>query len=174
MLYSPFRALADYLSSYDIATLNDYDYAHAPYPLLLNKLNPASKNRKELKNQLKQFIRPNVEMDNIQEAMDNVYYIYTVNKYPDVLALFEQADKMETQDSPEWQVLRGIKQFYEKNNRLPVSVDIPDLKATTEGYLKFKKVYLDQFEADCLEVYHNCNGESELVKEICKNIRDLK
>ncbi len=167
MLYAPFPTLKAYLQQ-DLKSLTDYDYAHTPFPVFLSQLDATSKNRKELKNKLKCYIKSNVDMDNIQEAMDYVYYAYTKPNYPDVMDLFQKAHR-----STEWTIINAIHQFYKLHDRLPISLDIPDLKATTTGYLEFKKLYSTQFEVDCLEIQSISNCDLESVIAITKVIRDL-
>eukprot|EP00835_Amoeboradix_gromovi_P005053 NODE_441_length_8548_cov_0.413185.p2 type:complete len:370 gc:universal NODE_441_length_8548_cov_0.413185:6087-4978(-) len=170
MLYAPFQSLLEYLKSFDISSIDDYEYSHVPYPVFLNRIKSFGKNRKELRQKLRSFIRPNVDMDNIQEAMDNVFYVYTRNEYTDVKLLFDSV----LTDPQESAILNAISVFYRSNLRLPVSLDIPDIKSTTNGYLAFKKIYSDQFIQDCLEIQQICKLEYSIVEEWCKNIRDLK
>ncbi|WP_373467908.1 hypothetical protein, partial [Acidianus infernus] len=62
----------------------------------------------------------------------------------------------------------AISQFFNKNHRLPVSLEIPDLKATTQGYLEFKKIYFDQFTADCVEIQKlSAISNLPLIEEMC-------
>ena len=173
MLVNPFPSLSHYLEQWDLNSLDDYAYSHVPYPVLLSKLKSISTNRKELKHLLNSFIKEKVDMDNIQEAIDNVYYKYKINEYPDVKELFHKAIPKANKAS---QVIHGISLFFNKYQRLPVSLEIPDIKSTTEGYLQLKKVYNDQFIKDCLEIQalSGVADDAPFIQEWCKNIRDLK
>eukprot|EP00834_Sanchytrium_tribonematis_P002835 NODE_96_length_20709_cov_1.429161.p4 type:complete len:374 gc:universal NODE_96_length_20709_cov_1.429161:14263-15384(+) len=176
MIRNPFKGLKDYFESFNLDKLNDYEYAHVPYPVFLYKVHISlgeNPSRAAIRSTLKTFIRAGVEMDNIQEAIDHAYYLFQKDIDGNVVDLFSNIDKLK---DPLKSIITSVSNFYAKNGRLPVSIDIPDLKATTGEYLKFKNLYSSQFDLDCREIQNDSINylDCEDVKEICRNIRDYK
>jgi len=51
-----------------------------------------------------------------------------------------------------WLVANAVKQFYEEHKVLPLSGGVPDMKATSAGYIKLQTVYKSKARADVAEV----------------------
>ncbi len=56
-------------------------------------------------------------------------------------------------DSPNfWVVANAIKAFYDKHSVLPLPGSVPDMKATSEGYIKLQNIYKAKARKDVAEV----------------------
>ncbi|KAJ9652982.1 hypothetical protein H2198_007795 [Neophaeococcomyces mojaviensis] len=51
-----------------------------------------------------------------------------------------------------WMIANAIKQFYEKHNVLPLPGALPDMKATSAGYIRLQTIYKSKARADVAEV----------------------
>lgn len=54
-----------------------------------------------------------------------------------------------------WVACAAIKDFYDKNNRLPLAGAVPDMTSSSEVYLALQRVYHDKAKkdlAECIEI----------------------
>lgn len=51
-----------------------------------------------------------------------------------------------------WLIANAIKQFYEKHSVLPLQGGLPDMKATSAGYIKLQTIYKSKARSDVAEV----------------------
>lgn len=80
-----------------------------------------------------------------------------------------------------WIIAEAVKQFYEKNGRLPVPGGLPDMKAQSQVYIKLQNIYKEKARQDVNEVLDAVvrapGGEDIDPTEIelfCKNARFIK
>lgn len=85
-----------------------------------------------------------------------------------------------------WIIANAIHQFYGKHNLLPLAGSIPDMKATSEGYIRLQTIYKTKARQDVAEVTNTVRQlESKLgrtspsianaeIEQFCKNAAFVK
>eukprot|EP01102_Stenamoeba_stenopodia_P002521 TRINITY_DN12358_c0_g1_i1.p1 TRINITY_DN12358_c0_g1~~TRINITY_DN12358_c0_g1_i1.p1 ORF type:complete len:528 (-),score=135.34 TRINITY_DN12358_c0_g1_i1:30-1613(-) len=201
-LHQPFAELADFVDKFDFNALDDIQFSHVPYVIVLLKLikewqnqhdgkkpsNSAEKN--EFKKRVTAFARNIMKDDNIVEAANNAHKLYGSSAIPsDVRNIFgDDAVKNITAQSPNfWVICRAIKDFVENEGAglLPVSGDVPDMVGDTQTFLRLQNVYSDKAATQFNIIYNRVQhllttagrdpksiSESE-AKLYCKNARFL-
>lgn len=84
---------------------------------------------------------------NFPEAYQNAIECYKTDALPaNVANLFDKVTSDQT--SFFWLCVAALKQFYELENRLPVSGALPDMVSTTDFYLGLQTIYIKQAQID--------------------------
>lgn len=84
---------------------------------------------------------------NFDEAIERIFKCFNGIDTP--YTVFDDP-KVESADEKSnfWLMGAALKQFFDKNQRLPVAGPLPDMTSTTEFYLGLLKVYQDRAAAD--------------------------
>lgn len=74
-----------------------------------------------------------------------------------------------------------MRQFYETNDRLPVTGSLPDMKALSTVYIKLQNIYKEKARRDAAEVLdlvRSAQGGEDVdpaeVEQFCSNARFIK
>lgn len=123
------------------------------------KLPANFKERKELKEIINAHKRT-FDDENYDEAAALVVKLAKPTGVPsDVAQLFQDpaCKNLTAQSTPFWILLRAVKDFVETNPQqlLPLSGSLPDMKATSSGYLKLQTLYRTKAQEDLAEVMRN-------------------
>jgi amyloid beta precursor protein binding protein 1 len=151
------------VASYDLASLDEVDHAHVPYPVLLLKYmeawkhdhDGASPKTSAEKRQFKAFVdsmRSGTDQENYDEAIANAWHLYqdsTVSSEIHSILDNPQAQHIIPSSTKFWVLVAALRKFVSaENSRLPLSGVLPDMKADTTGFLKLQAVYRQKAAAD--------------------------
>jgi len=188
-LSSPFPEFQEYVNSFDLQKLDDFQHRHVPYFVLLIRFLQQWKDQNEgkapqtfaEKQKFGEFIKSKsrnwLEEENFQEAVKFAHKAFIdPARVPDNLdRIFESKFVKEVNSSSEdfWILSEALRRFIAKNGLLPVRSSIPDVTADTDNYLKLKRLFEKKAEQDREEL----NGfVKELLAGSNRNIseEDLK
>ena len=161
---NPFDGLRAHADAIDLDALDTYAYNHVPYPILLLKALDAfvalhghppasSADKREFRKALRALARDPEGQNNVDEASKAALRAW-VKSVPsdDVAAVLAAAPaKVGPEAEPFWLAAAGLAAFVEQgvaDGCLPLPGTLPDMAATTEGYIAITKVYHDQAEAE--------------------------
>ncbi|KAL5521178.1 hypothetical protein ACEPAG_9101 [Sanghuangporus baumii] len=162
-LDKPFPALLEYSRSLDFEAMDITDHGHIPYAVILVRAldmwkqshdgqpPKSSADRTAFKNSILAMKRK-IDEENFDEAFAQAYRAWTVTKVPfDIAQLFEDsALKDLTPTSPPFfHLLAALKTFTEQPPyTLPLSANLPDMKADTKSYVHLQKLYKARVEEE--------------------------
>lgn len=182
----------------DITKLSDHDHGHVPYLLLLlyyleewktshEGQNPSSFKEKTA---FREFLRQKARTSNPEGGEENfdeacAAVLKSVAPPPigsgsrDMFAM-SSCTNLTSTSSNFWIVANAIKQFYDKHGVLPLPGGIPDMKATSSGYISLQTIYKSKARKDVAEVTAYVRGlEKQLsttsetpageIEQFCKN-----
>jgi len=202
-LANPFPALADYARSITTATMDQKQYKHTPYVVLLLKyaeewkknhgLPTSTNDKKAFREGIRLLARQPWGMEeNLAEAYDNAYMAYTPRGVPqDVSNLFSiaQSEHHNQSNSPFntkfWIMVQALHLFVSNEGQLPLSGSLPDMTATTELFVELQGIYRHQALLDLTSMTNRVNeiiakvgtsislSDAEL-QIFCKNAYDLQ
>lgn len=191
----------------DITKYDDHDHGHIPWLLLLlyyledyktsheGKYPSSFKEKTEFRTMVGAQARTsNAEggEENFDEACAAV--LKSISP-PTVSSAVRDMFAMPSCTSPSatssnfWITANAIQQFYNKYHVLPLSGSIPDMKATSEGYIRLQTIYKTKARQDVAEVTHTVRQlESKLgrtsspsapiaaaeIEQFCKNAAFVK
>lgn len=151
------------VASYDLASLDEVDHAHVPYPVLLLKYleiwkhdhDGAGPKTSAEKRQFKAFVdsmRSGIDQENYDEAIANAWHLYqnsTVSSEIQLILDNPQAQQITSNSTNFWVLVAALREFVVSEDcRLPLSGVLPDMKADTTGFLKLQTVYRQKAAAD--------------------------
>ena len=177
-LSNPWEELINYAKSFDFEKMDDIDYTHIPYFIILIKAlliyrerkndlfcNPKTKNEKEeFKNIIKSFIRQNVEAENFDEAFKYSYYCNAdknnlIDYKLDFIFNTLKSNKLEDLLSKSNDIMKiffiyftALKEYYNEKKTLPLCGNIPDMTSSTKNFIELKKIYNSKAENDRKEM----------------------
>ncbi|KAK5060195.1 hypothetical protein LTR84_010080 [Exophiala bonariae] len=154
----------------DITNLSDHDHGHVPYILLLlhylrewktSHDDKYPSNFKE-KTEFRDFVRSGTRTSNPEGGEEN-YDEATAAVLKSIAAppvgsgcknLFSMAQTTEIGpgSSNFWVIAHAIKVFYDTHGVLPLPGSLPDMKATSEEYIKLQNIYKTKARNDVAEV----------------------
>ena len=171
-LDAPFPQLLDYALSLDVDAMDSADHGHLPAVVIVlraleeykaahdGKLPALTKDR----NVLKQLItkgKRGPDEENFDEALALVIKLAKRSVVPDsIAALFADpaCENVTAKSSPFWLLLRALRSFVnddQSNNPqhlLPLTGTLPDMKATSKGYLNLQTLYRTKAQQDLMAV----------------------
>jgi len=186
----------------DFDSMSDHDHGHIPYILILlrylSKWQESNKgipsNFKE-KTEFREFVRSNTRTSNPEGGEENwdeacAAVLKTIASYTigsgckDMFAMKPCLSPQSTSSSF-WLIANAIKAFYDKHGVLPLPGTLPDMKATSEGYISLQNVYKSKARADVAEVISTVRStESALshtppipdaeIEAFCKNASHVR
>ncbi|KAI9163751.1 NEDD8-activating enzyme E1 regulatory subunit [Paramyrothecium foliicola] len=153
----------------DMESLNAHDHGHIPMlAILLHYLDQWKQTHEgsyPVKYQDKIAFRdlvssgmrrdnPEGGEENFEEAVAAVMKHVVAPSLPSSLRqVFEyQHDDRDRIKSGFWLIADAVKQFYDRNNRLPVPGGLPDMKAQSSVYIKLQNIYKEKARQDANEI----------------------
>jgi len=182
----------------DLAQMTDHDHGHVPWLLLLLRYLEHWKQQhggqypsdfKE-KTEFRSFVRDQARTSNPEggeENFDEACAAVLKSISPPTLGSgcremfnMESCTNLTQSSANFWLIANAIKQFYDKHGVLPLPGALPDMKATSAGYIKLQTIYKSKARADTAEVTHSVRKlESSLgraeqiaaseIEQFCKN-----
>ncbi|KAF8624617.1 hypothetical protein AX15_005772 [Amanita polypyramis BW_CC] len=161
-----FPALLDYALSLDLENMDITDHGHIPYVVILvraleewkknhNGLLPRTyADKQSFKKQIPGMKR-RFEEENIDEAEAQAYRCWTSSNIPsETSSLFSDPRLAQPSSSlpPFFQLLKALKTFTELYNYLPLTSTLPDMKASTDEYVRLQKMYKQRAEEEKQQV----------------------
>ena len=153
----------------DIATLSDHDHGHIPYLLILlhhlkqwhTEHGSYPSNFKE-KTAFRDLVRSSARTKNPEGGEENfdeacAAVLKTIAPPPvgsgckEMFAM-PSCIKLATDSANFWVIANAIKAFYDKHSVLPLPGSLPDMKATSAGYIKLQCIYKSKARKDVAEV----------------------
>ncbi|KEF54191.1 uncharacterized protein A1O9_09986 [Exophiala aquamarina CBS 119918] len=178
----------------DIAKLRDHDHGHIPYILLLlyylrewktshdNSYPSTFKEKTEFRDLVRSGTRtnnPEGGEENYEEATAAV--LKSIAPPPigsGCKDLFSMAQTTELGPSSSnfWIIAHAIKVFYDAHGVLPLPGSLPDMKATSEEYIKLQNLYKSKARSDIAEVKQTVQQllETKLDKATTSPIPDVE
>jgi amyloid beta precursor protein binding protein 1 len=166
-LVDPFAELLEFTESFgNIDEIQDADkFNQIPSVILLlhylqkwknsneGRVPSNYKEKKLFKETLPVLKREFVDLENLSEALEYVNFHVKPYQVPrDILALFDSHNLNLTQNSSNfWVLVKSLKQYYENEGEgkyLPVTGAIPDIRTSTDSYIKLKQIYQQKAESD--------------------------
>ncbi|KAL5504879.1 hypothetical protein ACEPAH_7542 [Sanghuangporus vaninii] len=190
----PFPALLEYARSLDFGTMDITDHGHIPYTVILVRAldiwkqshdgqpPKSSADRAAFKNSILAMKRK-LDEENFDEAFAQAYRAWTETKVPfDIAQLFEDsALKNLTPTSPPFfHLLAALRTFTEQPPyTLPLSANLPDMKADTKSYVHLQKLYKAHAEEEKARFKgilkdRGIQIDSTMVDEFIRNAHGLK
>jgi amyloid beta precursor protein binding protein 1 len=195
----PWPELAELVESVDLSGMESADHSHVPYGVILVKATLEYFRRHGVsempssvpaRNEYKEIIKSwqlvvdgcPIPEENFEEALANLNKVWGPRTVPsDVLRILSDVESTEAgKDSePFWIVCSALKQFYDKEDALPVCPTIPDMHSTTASYLALQRVYRAKFDEEVARVCEmaraiNPHVPNEFVRKMCLNARVLR
>ncbi|KAJ3211761.1 Phosphomannomutase [Entophlyctis luteolus] len=164
----PFEELSQFAKSYDLPNLNNIDFAHVPYVVILlkcldewkekvaffrreknsyspleheNALPQTAADRNQFKEMVRAMKRAGVDDENFEEALVAVFRACTATTIPgDVAEILKEAElRSLTSDTPSfWLLARAAADFVKATGYLPLMGALPDMKADTESFVRLQ------------------------------------
>lgn len=154
----------------DITAMSDHDHGHIPYLLILlyylkewqsshdGKL-PSTFGEKTA---FRDLINSRTRRDNAEGGEENfeeaaAAVLKSISEPPigtgckDMFAM-ESCQALTATSPSFWVIANAISAFYEKHRVLPLPGSVPDMKATSEGYIGLQNIYKSKARADVAEV----------------------
>lgn len=188
----PFPALAEYLDSFDIDTVELKDHGHIPWIVILYKAvqkwqlsNPncwpmSRKQKNEIKSIIEEFIRKDengvpINEENFEEALKavNTALVPTfLSKNAQELIYSSAATNLTKDSSTFWIMCSALRSFIEAEGKgkLPLKGVLPDMTASTEHYIKLQNIYRAQATMEAEIIYRKVQ---QIVTQLhCENISE--
>lgn len=154
----------------DVTKLPDHEHGHIPYILLLlhylrewkaSNDNSYPSNFKE-KTEFRTLVRSGARTNNPEGGEENydeatAAVLKSIAPPPigsgckDLLSM-TQTTELGPSSSNFWIIAHAIKVFYDTHGVLPLPGSLPDMKATSEEYIKLQNIYKSKARADIAEV----------------------
>ncbi len=173
-LSCPWKELIDFSNQFDFEKMNEIDYTHVPYFIILIKSlliyrkqknndssNPKTKDEKEeFKNIIKSLQKENVISDNFDEALSYYYYCNAdknnlIDYKLDFIFKTLEDYKLEDLLSKSNDIMKiffiyftSLKKYYLINKTLPLCGNIPDMTSSTKNFIELKRIYNAKAEKD--------------------------
>lgn len=181
-LANPWSELDSYAKGIDLSKLDDKEFAHVPYVVILMQLANIWKNehqgkapsnakeKEEFKNMIKSLSRGGWGAEeNLMEAHQNAYLINNPRPVPygvqDVINDPNASTKLASNSNNYWILVAALKRFMENegNGLLPLPGSLPDMTSSTHTYVELQGLYKAKAKKDfdCL---------SKHVDEILKHL----
>ncbi|TQS38793.1 hypothetical protein Golomagni_00692 [Golovinomyces magnicellulatus] len=196
-LLNPWKELSDYSAALtkDIEKLSDFKHGHIPYiSLLLHFLKDWKRTHGRYPNSYAEKIEfrkkiiagSRKSLEGTEENFDEAVAAVLKNiKIPmlssDAREVFEYQTNDIEANSSFWIISDAVKQFYEKNEQLPLPGSVPDMKAESMIYIQLQNIYKTKARQDAIEVFETVlqhpNGKSIKlvdVENFCKNAAHIK
>lgn len=191
-LDNPFPALAEYIDSFDITTIDLKDHGHVPWLIILYKAvqkwqvkNNSSwpmsrKEKNEIKDTIQEFIRKDengipISEENFEEARRAVNTAliptYLPLKVKDLI-YSTSATNLSKESSQFWIMCSALRGFVEGEGKgkLPVKGVLPDMTSSTDYFVKLQNIYRTQAALDAEAVYRKVQ---EIVAQLhCDSISE--
>jgi amyloid beta precursor protein binding protein 1 len=129
-------------------------------------------------------MRRKFDEENVEEAEAQAYRCWTSSAVPsEISAHFSDPRLNEPSSSlpPFFQLLKALKTFTERYSYLPLTSTLPDMKASTEEYVRLQKMYKERSEEEkqlvkaIMEEQGGSKGVDEaLLDSFVKNTHRLK
>ena len=129
-------------------------------------------------------MRRKFDEENVEEAEAQAYRCWTSSVVPsEISSLFSdpRLDEPSSSLPPFFQLLKALKTFTERYSYLPLTSTLPDMKASTEEYVRLQKMYKKRSEEEkqvvkaILEEQGGGKGVDEaLLDSFVKNAHRLK
>ena len=197
-LVTPFPAFVDYCNSIqmDSADMDDQQYSHVPYPVILYKLQQQWKGthggalpktfaeKGEFRDQIKRMARKWDLQVNFHEAYNNAYLAYS-EKTLDIHHIEELLQKLQrhsTTSTRTSQLLLSALIAFVRNRggQAPLAGTLPDMTASTQSYVRLQQLYHDRAQKDAIELESYLKQDTsgtllsnEEVSRFCANVFDL-
>ncbi|KIK63910.1 hypothetical protein GYMLUDRAFT_94847 [Collybiopsis luxurians FD-317 M1] len=171
-----FPALLDYAMSLSLETMDITDHAHIPYPVILVRAleewrrereqvsGPSSgqgapstaAEKKAFKERIRSMMRK-FDEENFEEAESQAYKCWTTTGIPsEVKELFTLYPASESSSSTFPALVSALFQFAQNNpasplytsGLLPLTSTLPDMKSSTDEYVKLQRMYRAQAETE--------------------------
>jgi len=182
----------------DLSQLSNHDHGHVPWLLLLLRYLDEWKQRHEgkypsdfkEKTEFRSFVRDQARRNNPEggeENFDEACAAVLKSISPPAVGTgcremfaMDSCTNLTQSSANFWLTANAIKQFYDKHEVLPLPGSLPDMKATSTGYIKLQSIYKSKARADVAEVTETVRklesslGRSEQVvsseiEQFCKN-----
>lgn len=139
---SPWPQLQEYIDSIDDSETN------IPYSIIITKLfqrfQKDNNGKRPKPVDIRKMAMGKVDLDEVSKRASVV--LKDSNKIPDNLKrIFANIGN---QTSLEWNAVRGLRDFYEEFNLLPLSGVIPDMESQTDQYIKLKEIFKEKHQTD--------------------------
>jgi len=200
-LSQPWPELEQYASSFDFSKMDTTEHSHTPYVVIL--LQHVAKWKKEHggkfpegsaeRNQFRDgILKATIKSDeeNFNEAYKAAYKATAPIRIPSQIQTIladEKATNLTAHSSNFWVLAHALKGFVanEGNGLLPLNGAIPDMTASTEGYVALQKIYqakaIKDFDAVTARVQaalkqigrDSDSIPAETIKKFCKNANFL-
>lgn len=197
-LVTPFPAFVEYCNSINMesADMDDHQYSHVPYPVILYKLQYQWKvshqgalpktfaEKQEFREHVKKMARKWDQQVNFHEAYNNAYLAYT-EKTLDINHIEGLLEKLQghptTSTSTSQQLLSALIKFlHNRGGHAPLGGTLPDMTASTQSYVQLQQLYHDQAQKDALELRSYLEQDAsgtvptdEEVSRFCANVFEL-
>ena len=202
-IFNPFPSLQKLAKDVNFGKLDQYEFQHVPFVLILVKLleewreshdgkAPSTRSEKEeFKAKIKQLSRePEEGMEqNLIEAINNSFTAFSAHRVPEEVndILNDKKCSEITSDSSNfWILARALREFREDNEGLlPVPGTLPDMTATTTMFIQLQKCFTEKavqdyalFSSKVDAILLRIDREPESISEIdrhlfCSNSIDL-
>lgn len=182
----------------DLSQLDAHDHGHVPWLLLLLRFLEEWKQSHadkyptsfEDKKAFQKYVASQARTDSQEGGEENfdeaVAAVLTSIKAPEIgsgcKALFKMpsCSNLNSESSNFWITANAILQFYAQHGVLPLPGGLPDMKATSSGYIKLQKIYKAKARADIAEITdqvrstqkeigHEAKITDEEIELFCKN-----
>jgi NEDD8-activating enzyme E1 regulatory subunit len=194
-LVQPFPGLQKLAEEVQWESLKDYEHNHVPYPLILLKIAKEWKNshngalpktqseKQEFRDAIKSASRDINKEINFEEAMKNAYTAYTEQTLDlDYLASLRDKLNSMTSKHPSLKTFRDLLHALDKflikhDNQPPIHGAIPDMTASSEGYVTLQSAYRDQAKLDLAEMRQFLPSEEVSDDDLvtfCQNVHMLE
>ena len=173
-LSCPWKELIDFSNQFDFEKMDEIDYTHVPYFIILIKSlliyrkqknndssNPKTKDEKEeFKNIIKSFQKKNIIAENFDEALSFYYYCnadknnlidYKLDFIFKTLEDYKLGDLLSKSNDIMkifFIYFTSLKKYYLINKTLPLCGNIPDMTSSTKNFIELKRIYNAKAEKD--------------------------
>lgn len=185
-LDSPITGLLEWVESIDFDAA-DAEFGNIPYVAILiryirkwaeEKGDPtAFPSTYQQKKELKALIhagKRSSDQENFEEAITAVNSVVQSRKVPStIIDIFNnvKCNKINDQTPIFWLMARALREFYYNSNQgkeqyLPLSGAIPDMKSDSERYIALQKIYKDQAQKDSQAVFDHLQTLKPLAPQV--------
>lgn len=161
----------------DITKMSDHEHGHVPYLLILlyylrewQSTHDSLPSTFQDKTKFRDLVRSNARTsnpeggeENFDEACNAVLKSIAEPPLGDgckQMFEMESCTNIDSDSANFWIIANAIHTFYDKHNKLPLPGSVPDMKATSDGYIKLQNIYKSKARQD--------------VSEVTQTVRDLE
>lgn len=187
----------------DITTMSDHDHGHIPYLMILlyylkewqstrdGKLPSTFKEKTDFR----ELVISNARRDNPEGGEENfdeaaAAVLKSISEPPvgtgckEMFAM-DSCQNLTARSPNFWIIANAIRVFYEKHGVLPLPGSLPDMKATSDSYIKLQSIYKSKARADVAEVTQTVREventlsrpsavETAEIESFCKNASHVR